>query len=46
MLYVGGYESYRLLLEDARAYDDVMIAMAGEADAQKIRKLRGEAGAA
>lgn len=37
------YRSYLALCEDARAYDDVLIAMAGEADAAKVRRMQQEA---
>ena len=40
---VGGMEGYRVLCEDARAYDDVLIAMAGEAEAAKIRAMQARA---
>lgn len=48
--FVGGYHAYRLLLEDAAAYEDVLIIMAGraqgDAKAQRIaetqRQARGE----
>lgn len=43
MKYVGTYRDYLALLEDARAYDDVLIAMAGDADAAKIANLRRQA---
>lgn len=36
---VGGYLSYLALCEDARAYDDVLDAMAGEADARRMEEL-------
>lgn len=35
---VGGYLDYLALLEDARAYEDVLIAMRGESDAALILK--------
>lgn len=41
---VGGYLAYAALCEDARAYDDVLIAMAGEADAQRVVELERKAG--
>jgi hypothetical protein len=44
MKYVGTLSDYRLLLQDARAYDDVLIAMAGEAEAERIRKLEASFG--
>lgn len=40
---VGGYLAYLALESDARAYDDVLIAMAGEVDAARIRELRRKA---
>lgn len=36
---VGGYQSWLLLNEDARAYDDVMIILEGEADAKRVQEL-------
>lgn len=40
---VGGYLGYLALCEDALALDDVMVAMEGEADAQRILALeRGQ----
>lgn len=36
---VGGYLAYRALLEDMGALDDVLIALAGEADARRIAEL-------
>lgn len=36
---VGGYVNYLALLEDERAYDDVLAAMAGELDAHNVLKL-------
>jgi len=41
---VGGYLGYLALLEDARAYDDVLIVLAGEADAARIRALEAQRG--
>ena len=45
--FVGGYASYLALLEDARAYDDVLLIMAGkaagEAKAQRIAKTQADA---
>lgn len=38
---VGGYLAYRALLDDARAYDEVLIALAGERDAGVVRRLIG-----
>lgn len=42
MKYVGSLESYHALLDDARAYDDVLIAMEGEADAARIMALEAK----
>lgn len=39
---VGGYASYVALRADARAYEDVMLAMAAEAKARRIQKQRNE----
>lgn len=39
MKYVGGYQAYRLLLEDARAFDDVLLALQGEAEAERIKRM-------
>ena len=37
---VGGFDSYLALLqEDARAHDDVLIVLAGEFEARRIREL-------
>jgi len=36
---VGGYLSYLALLQDARAYEDVVLALRGEAQAQKIEAM-------
>lgn len=36
---VGGYTAYLALCEDARAYDDIMLAMHGEADAARVLEL-------
>ena len=47
--FVGGYTSYLALLDDARAYDDVLIIMAGkaegEAKARRIEETRRAAAA-
>lgn len=40
---VGGYLDYLALCEDARAFDDVLAAMNGEADAARIVKVEQEA---
>lgn len=34
---VGGYEGYQALLQDASAFDDVVTALQGEGDAERIR---------
>lgn len=39
---VGGWLAYQALCEDARAYDLVLVAMAGEADAARIRQLEAK----
>jgi len=41
---VGGYLGYLALLEDARAYSDILIVLAGEADAARIAKLEAQRG--
>ena len=41
---VGGMTSYEALCDDARAYEDVLIAMAGESDAMKIREMESHHG--
>lgn len=41
---VGGYLSYVALCEDARAYEDVLTVMAGEADAAKVLELQRRSG--
>lgn len=43
MNYAGGYAAYRALLEDAGAYDDVLAAMAGEADAARVIEMERRA---
>lgn len=40
---VGGYGDLLLLEADARAYDLVVIALRGEAEAAKIRELEARA---
>lgn len=40
---VGGYAAYRELLADARAYDDVVVAIQGEAEAARLRRLKAQA---
>ncbi len=37
---VGGYCDYLALRERAQDYDDVLLALAGEADAAKILKMQ------
>lgn len=41
---VGGYLAYAALCDDMFAYDDVLIAMAGEADAARIREMESRHG--
>lgn len=41
---VGGYAGYAALLADAAALDDVLIAMAGEAEAHHIQRMKAEVG--
>ncbi len=40
---VGGYASYLLLLEDERAYEDVVLTLQGRADAERMRRLEEKA---
>lgn len=40
---VGGYAGYVALQENARAYDDVLTVMAGEADAQRLAEMQRKA---
>jgi len=40
----GGYASYRMLLLDARAYDDVLIVLQAEAEAARIEAMKARAG--
>ena len=40
---VGGYAGYKELLEDARAFADVLIVLEAEAEAQRIAALRAKA---
>lgn len=42
MKYVGSYTDYLELIEDARAYDDVVIAMQAEGEAETIRAAEAE----
>ena len=37
---VGGYLSYMALCEDMRAYEDVLIAMQGEAEAKRLMEAQ------
>lgn len=39
---VGGYLDYLALRQDVRAYDDVLIAMAGESSARTVARQRAE----
>lgn len=39
---VGGYLAYLALLDDERAFEDVIIVMNGEKDARDILKLEKE----
>ena len=39
---VGGYLGYLALLEDARAYEDVLTVLAAETDAARIRALEAK----
>lgn len=43
MRYVGGYRDYLALMEDERALDDVLIAMAGDAEAARVAELKAKA---
>lgn len=40
MKYVGGYRDYLALLEDERAFDDVLIAMSGDAEAARVAEMK------
>lgn len=40
---VGGYLAYLALLLDARAYDDVVAALEGEADARRLAEFERKA---
>ena len=51
MQYVGGFASWEALVRwtatvDERAYEDVLIAMAGDAEARKLSEMQARAGAA
>lgn len=37
---VGGYAAYSALEEDARAYEDVVLAILGEAEAERWKAIR------
>lgn len=40
---VGGYASYAAMLaDDRRMYEDVLLAIEGEAEAERIRRMRLE----
>lgn len=39
---VGGYLAYAALCEDMLAFEDVVTAMAGEADAARIREMESK----
>lgn len=41
---VGGYDALKLLEQDARAYEDVLIVMQGEAEARKIAEMEAKRG--
>lgn len=43
MRYVGGYGDLLALEEDCRAYDDVLLAMGGEAEAMNIAEMQRKA---
>lgn len=40
---VGGFISYVALSEDMLAFEDVLVAMAGESDAARIREMENRA---
>lgn len=42
MQHVGGYLNLLALEEDAAAYDDVLIVLAGESDAARIRAMEAK----
>lgn len=43
---VGGYASYAAMLtDDRRLYEDVLLAIQGEAEAERIRRMKLEQGA-
>lgn len=37
---VGGYAAYEALEQDARAYEDVVLAILGEAEAERWKRLK------
>lgn len=39
----GGYRDYLALLDDSSAYEDVLLVMEAERDAQRILELQAEA---
>ena len=41
---VGGYEGYVALCGDAAAYDDVVLVMRAEAEAQEMLRLKARSG--
>ncbi|HRI09114.1 MAG TPA: hypothetical protein PKW35_14935 [Nannocystaceae bacterium] len=48
MQYVGGFASWEALVRwtatvDERAYEDVLIAMAGDAEARKLSEMQARA---
>jgi hypothetical protein len=43
MRYVGGYDAYLALREDARAYEEVLDVLAGEAEAERLQALESRA---
>jgi len=40
MKYVGGYADLLLIEEDERAYEDILIILRAESDAQQITSMR------
>lgn len=40
---VGGYDAYQRLVEDERAYEDVVIVLLAEAEALKLREAEEKA---
>lgn len=40
---VGGYLDYLALLQDSRAYDQIIVALNGESDASEIRRQQQRA---